>query len=79
MNLIQCFNIDRQMALTGRLATDDVDVKAVMRVIQGCEKWGRGNKVMNQGKVNKTGNSDEATRKDNGGEAKDPRIKVGSS
>ena len=76
INLIQCFNIDRQTALMGRLATGDVDVKFVMRVIQGCEKWERGNKVMNQGEVNKTGNSDEAescedagdkARKDNDG------------
>ena len=48
-----------------------------MRVIQGSEKWARrGNKLMNQGEVNKTGNSDEATGKDNDGDVKDPRIKV---
>ena len=42
INVIQCFTIDRQMSLTGRLATTDMeDVRTVMRVIQGSEKWGQ--------------------------------------
>lgn len=47
INLIQCFNIDRQTVLTGRLATSNVDVKFVMRVIQGHEK--RVNKAESDG------------------------------
>ena len=35
-NTIQCFNIDRETTLTGKLAVD-VDVKFVMRVIQAAE------------------------------------------
>ena len=63
--------------MTGRLATSDIDVKFVMRVIQGYGKKGR---VMDQSEINKT-SGNEATRKDNGvsGEVKDPRIKVGLS
>ena len=34
INLIQCFNIDKQTVLTGKLATNDVDVKFVMRVMR---------------------------------------------
>ena len=34
INLIQCFNIDKQTVLTGKLATNDVDVKFFMRVMR---------------------------------------------
>ena len=53
--MIQCFNIDRQTTLTGRLATGDVRFAmrviqggGKMRVVQGDEKPERGNKVMDQ-------------------------------
>ena len=47
INLIQCFNIDKQTVLTGKLATNDVDVKFVMRVMR--EKAERESKVINGG------------------------------
>ena len=72
INMIQCFNIDRETTLTGKLAVD-VDVKFGMRVIQGCGKRKRGDEVVNQNKEH--GESDDksviACQVEDG---KDPRM-----
>ena len=39
LNTIQCFAIDRQTSLTGRLG--DEDAKTIMRVMRDSERWER--------------------------------------
>ena len=52
INMIQCFIIDKQAILTGRLDKSDVDVKFVMRVINEGEKCGHLSRLTMESKRN---------------------------